>query len=104
MKKYYKDPLAAAYMAREYDIRFVPNVRGYSHAVIDLTLRGEDHDIIAWNMVDGDLDGWNNRIGEALKPEEKIYIHPDSYNIFDDMFIEIEEALRVLGMWPEEEK
>lgn len=82
-KLYYTDPLAAAYMAREFGVEFIPNVRGYSHAVIDLTLRGDNNEIVAWLMVDGELDGWNRRIGEALKPGEKIYIHPDSYDIFE---------------------
>ncbi len=83
-KLYYTDLLAAAYMVREFGVRFVPNIRGYSSpASVDLTIRGEDNQSISWLMVDGELDGWNNKIGEAIKPNEKIYIHPDSYHIFE---------------------
>ena len=105
MKKFYTDPLQAAYMVREFGVRFVPNVKGYNHASIDLTIRGDTNENITWLMVDGELDGWNNRIGDALKPDEKIYIHEDSLPIFEpqNSDVGIDSASRIYtwfgGKW-----
>lgn len=73
MKKlYYKDPLAAAYMANKFGVRL------FRKAYCESTDREE-----AW--LDWDVDDCcNDEVFERYKGES-IYIHPDSYHIFELM-------------------
>jgi len=82
MKKYYDCPLEAAYMAKNFGIECVDdNGKLWSNDCLIYVME----DVFAGLF------------------DEKIYIHPDSLHIFDNMEEDKRHALHVLGMWPKED-
>lgn len=88
MKKYYTDPLAAAYMAREFGVKLVSRHTDEQMEEYDVPESGRYFDW--WNGAI--VDGWSHdieMIADAVKyieaASDKIYLHPGSYNIFEPM-------------------
>jgi len=78
VKLYYTDPLAAAYMAREFGVKFANN-NSDSPARMDIITTFSSMD----NHVSTIVDCCGIEVD--LSDNEEIYIHPDSLHIFEPM-------------------
>lgn len=85
-KLYYTDPLAAAYMARNFEVELQSRHTDEQMDEYDVP---EAHRFFDW-WQGSIVDGWQHdieMIADAVKfieeASSKIYIHPDSYHIFE---------------------
>ncbi len=77
MKLFYTDALASAYMAREFGVKYI-----FSNPDLDGLFEPAE---FPNNMVDDDGVMWHDIDDDAYDMYEKLYIHPDSYHIFELM-------------------
>ena len=75
-KLYYTDPLASAYMAREFGVKFINYDNGDREYGFD-------------DIIDSPIGLYDNVDAMVVYPHPrdhyKLYIHPDSYHIFESM-------------------
>lgn len=77
IKLFYTDPLIAAYMSREFGVRFANNNTDGAIKLDDL--------FVTFSSLDNHTSGQVSVMGLSvdLEVEEEIYIHPEDYNIFE---------------------
>jgi len=95
MKYFYSDPLAAAYQAREFGVK-------YSNVNIDYQYIKESMEPIC-QLLGVEACDEPSEPGSCfldIEPNEKYEVHPDSELIFREMPHEIKRGLMALGMWP----